>query len=147
MTPGVRIEGVRGSNPLSSTEKLQVRGSPTDLILPGGWELSPYWEESGRSCPIGPDVIVVPGWRGWPCRPSATSLFGDVGAALCEIRANSLRADYSFMGGYRNRRARFRSEQAQRRRAAIPGAPSSAARSICCAGRVSICAASTRRAC
>src|SRR5208283_3662783 len=50
----VRIEGVRGSNPLSSTEKLQVRGSPTALILPAGWELSPYWEESGRSCPPGP---------------------------------------------------------------------------------------------
>jgi hypothetical protein len=49
----VRIEGVRGSNPLSSTEKLQVRGSPTALILPAGWELSPYWEESGRSCPTG----------------------------------------------------------------------------------------------
>jgi hypothetical protein len=35
----VRIEGVRGSNPLSSTEKLQVRGSPTALILREGWEL------------------------------------------------------------------------------------------------------------
>ena len=58
------MEGVRGSNPLSSTEKLQVRGSPTALILPGGWELSPYWEESGRSCPPGPgrDSPAGPAW-------------------------------------------------------------------------------------
>ena len=27
------------------------------------------------------DVIVLPGWRGWPCRRLATSLFGDVEAS------------------------------------------------------------------
>ena len=45
--------GLRGGEDenVSSTEKLQVRGSPTALILPAGWELSPYWE---RSCPPGP---------------------------------------------------------------------------------------------
>jgi hypothetical protein len=60
----VRIEGVRGSNPLSSTEKWQVSGSLTALILRGGWELSPYWEESGRSCPTGPgrDSHAGPAW-------------------------------------------------------------------------------------
>ena len=72
----VRIEGVRDSNPLSSTEKLQVRGSPIALILPAGWELSPYWEESGRSCPPGPGgdgparlarlaLSAAPFWRAW----------------------------------------------------------------------------------
>ena len=56
----VRIEGVRGSNPLSSTEKLQVGGSPAAPILRRGWELSPYWEESGRSCLPGPGGDRIP---------------------------------------------------------------------------------------
>src|SRR5579872_7506388 len=49
------MEGVRGSNPLSSTEVLAGQRLTYSFHPPGGWELSPYWEESGRSCPPGPD--------------------------------------------------------------------------------------------
>src|SRR6516225_5182706 len=43
---GVRI-------PSAPPRNYQVKSSLTALILRGGWELQPYWEEFGRSCPPG----------------------------------------------------------------------------------------------